>query len=435
MLGLSEKFSSVYISAYIALRYLKSKRKEVFVSIITVISVVGVSLSVAVLDVVLSIMTGFEEELQAKLVSSTPHLIIRQFGGGMRDWRSVVDILEKIPGVESSYPYTNFQAMLAFDGRTQGILIRGVVDLDAAKNSLVKLLTPESDLADLFSPPTLSINRPDGSQDQIKLPPLILGRNLLKILGLELGDTVTLFSAQMTSSPRGLIPKMRRFVVVGAYASGLLEFENGLAYAKLEDTQAFFGKEGEETVTGVIANVFDVFQAKSIGEDAVNRLNSLGGGYDAVDWTIPQKPLWDALRLEKRVYYIVLLLLILVASFSIVSTMVMIVMEKGRDIAILKTMGATDKMVLYIFLLQGALIGVIGTAFGTLVGYLGCLGLREYGFELDEAVFSLNKVPVHIIPQNFILVTLSALVITAGAGIYPALRAARVQPARSMRYE
>lgn len=421
------------VSRFIALRYLQSKRKEVFVSIITVISILGVAISVLVLNMVLSIMTGFEAELQSKLVNSTPHVLIRSMRGEMADWSRVVDVASQDAEVLAAFPYTYNQGMLSHRGRTQGLILRGIADTAGSRNSLEPLLEHGSNIEALFAPQPIEVARPDGEYNEVVLPPIIVGHALLANFGLRRGDIVTLFSAQLSSTPHGLIPKLRRFVVVGSYKSGLHEIESGLAYIAIKDAQGFFGLG--ESVTGVHVSVKDVFRAGLVGDRIVEQMDFQGGGFFATDWTIPNKPLWDALRMEKRVYYIVLLLLILVASFSIVSTMVMIVMEKSRDVAIMKTIGASDRLVLKIFFYQGALIGLLGTVLGTLLGYLGCIGLRGYGFPLDEAVFSLDKVPVHLIPSNFVLVAISALCITMTAGIYPAWRAARIQPASVLRYE
>ena len=179
----------------------------------------------------------------------------------------------------------------------------------------------------------------------------------------------------------------------------------------------------------------DVFRAKQVADAIETRLKGRFPTLFATDWSELNKPLWDALELEKTVYFIVLLLLILVASFSIVSTLVMVVMEKSRDIAVLKSLGAPDQSILRIFVLQGALIGLVGIALGTLMGYLSCVGLRVYGFPIDEQVFSLKELPIHVVPANFALVAGAALVITVLAGVYPATRAAKLRPAEALRYE
>lgn len=418
---------------FIAFRYLRSKRKEVFISIISIISILGVAISVMVLDIVLAVMTGFEAELREKLVGANAHVVVRRLGGHIEEWAPLREQILGVPGVVAAFPYTYNQAMITSPSGARGIIIHGVSEFPEAKAKVAQYLEAGSDIEALFSHPEIEIMRPDGTPDIVRLPPLIVGRELRRKLGLPLGEPVTLFSPEMSSSPQGLIPKQRRFAIIGAYSSGLVEYESALAYTSLRDAQTFFGL-GEE-VTGIEVKVQNLFEARAIADRILEQLGGADSVYYATDWTEPNKPLWDAIKLEKRVYFIVLLLLILVASFSIVSTLVMVVMEKGRDIAIMKSMGARDSSILRIFLIQGAMIGTAGTILGTLLGILGCYGLREFGFEIDRSVFSLDQVPVHMLPSNFIVVGISAFVITTLAGIYPAVRASRLKPAEALRYE
>ncbi len=420
------------VERFIAGRYLRSKRKEVFISIITIISVLGVAISVMVLDVVLGVMTGFEAELREKLIGASAHVVVRHVQGNIEEWEGLTKKILTVSGVKSAVPYTHNQAMLTGNGVATGILIRGVAELEEPVEKLKKSLSPETHIEDLFVPAEISITRPDGTPDTVSLPPILIGRTLQQRLAAPRGTVITLLSPQMTSSPQGLIPRSRRFALIGNYSSGLIEYESGLAYTSLKDSQQFFGMG--RTVTGIEVEVDDLFQAQAIAARIESALGK-DSPYSATDWTQPNKPLWEAMQLEKRVYFIVLLLLVLVASFSIVSTLVMVVMEKNKDIAILKTMGASDRLVMRVFLLQGSIIGFSGTLLGTLLGVVGCLLLREYGFEIDERVFSLSKVPVHLVPSNFVMVAVSGLLITACAGIYPALRAAHLKPADALRYE
>ncbi len=211
-----------------------------------------------------------------------------------------------------------------------------------------------------------------------------------------------------------------------------MEYESGLAYTSIEEAQRFFSLAG--AVSGIDVATTDMFQARAIADRLIQELGEDSGLY-ATDWTEPNKPLWEAMKLEKQVYFIVLLLLILIASVSIVNTLVMVVMEKSRDIAVLKSMGAKDRSILAIFMLQGTVIGVLGISLGTFLGYAGCWALREFGFPLNAAVFSVDQVPVRMLPENFLVVAISAFFITLSAGIYPAMRAARLRPAEVLRYE
>ena len=418
---------------FIALRYLRSKRKEVFISIITVISVLGVAISVMVLDIVLAVMTGFEAELRDKLVGATAHIIVRQAGRPIENYQEVAKKVSSISGVAAAFPYTQDQAMLSTPAGSRGVIVRGVVDQPAALAKLDQYMKGESSASLLFSPIEYPVMRPDGARDIVKLPPLIVGRELVRKMGLVPNTPVTIFSPELSSSPQGLIPKQRRFIVSGYFSSGLVEYEGGVVYTSLQSAQAFFG--GRDAVTGIEVELNNLFDATAVGAKIAEALGGEESPYFVTDWIEMNKPLWKAIELERRVYFIVLLLLILVASFSIVSTLVMVVMEKTKDIAILKSMGALDRMILRIFLFQGSLIGIVGTVLGTLLGFLGCIGLREFGFEIDQSVFSLDKVPVHMIPQNFVVVAVAGFIITSLAGIYPAVRAARLRPAEAFRFD
>lgn len=416
----------------IAIRYLRSRRKEVFISIITVISILGVAISVMVLDIVLAVMTGFEGELKSKLIDTSSHVVVKQYGGELNAWQDVRESVLAVKDVVSAEPFTYNQAMLSHNGAAAGLLLEGIAETKAQSKRLGKNLI-EGSIEALFEPGKLSIVRPDGEPDTVLLPTVIVGRALANRQRLRVGDPITLLAPQFSSSPQGLTPKLRRFLVAGIYSSGLVEYENALAFISLDVAQSFFSLG--VNVTGLEVMVSDLDKARSISREITGALASHGANYDVTDWSMRNKALYDALNLEKKVYFIVLLLLILVASFSIVSTLVMVVMEKSRDIAILKTMGATDASVSKIFLFQGAIIGFFGTLLGTILGVLGCVLLNEVGWELDESVFALTKVPVYFIPQNFAVVAAASFVITILAGVYPAMRAARLKVADALRFE
>lgn len=422
------------IESFIALRYLRSRRKEVFISIITVISILGVAVSVMVLNIVLSVMTGFEAELREKLIGANAHIVVRRYSGYIQDNEALIAKIKTVDGVISSFPYTYNQVMLSSDGGSQGLIIRGVANSAEAREKLAKVVSDSSQIDKLFKTVPLTVTRPDGSEDQVLLPPLVVGRSLAQSLGLNASRPVRILSPELSAAPQGLVPRVKRFAVVAAYHSGLVEYESGLAYTGMEYAQDFF--QLGDGVSGIEVTIRDVFQSQAMATKIIDALGpEAATQYYATDWTEPNRALWEALKLEKRVYFIVLLLLILVASFSIVSTLVMVVMEKGKDIAILKTMGASDRTIHRVFLLQGAIIGTVGVILGSVLGVIGCIGLREYGFELDESVFSLSKVPVHMHLENFVLVSIAGLLITVAAGFYPAYRAARLRPAEALRFE
>jgi lipoprotein-releasing system permease protein len=416
----------------IAGRYLRSRRREVFISIITVISVLSVAVSVAVLGIVLSIMTGFEGQLKEKFGNSTAHVRLNKYGSSFSEWADVSKKILKIEGVVDAAPYVYGQAMLASEIGAQGIIVKGVEDSPGVRSKLSDTLVDKNSLDKLFTPAEEEIIRPDQVVDKIKLPTLIIGQALRSELGGYADRPLTLLSPKLSSSPQGLIPKTKRFKIVGVYRSGLIEFESRLVYMSIAEAQKLFGY-GNAT-TGVEVTVKDLFEAPRIAENIKLALGETASQYYIQDWSQLNQSLWDAMKLEKKVYFIVLLLLILVASFSIVSTLVMMVMEKSKDIAVMKAMGAKDSSIYKIFTLQGMYIGGLGTFFGTGLGYFLCVVLQGR-IPIDSTVFGLDSVPFEIVHLNFIAVAVVAFLMSTLAGIYPARRAANLLPAEIFRFE
>jgi lipoprotein-releasing system permease protein len=420
-------------SRKIALRYLWSKRSEAFISIISVISVVGVAIGVMVLNIVMAVMTGFEHELREKIVGTDSHVVVQKVGGRIDRWKDVASEVQRVKDVISVSPFTYHQVLVRTDARSSGLLLRGVEKDTASADQVKRYLRSDEDLPRLFNPPPLRIELSSGEESEAKLPGIVVGHSLARSLGLYEGVPVSILSPQVTSTPFGLVPSFRRFLVVGIYSSGLVEYESGVAYVSLEEAQKFFGMK--DAVSGLEVRVKDINAAPIIARQILDHLGGAGSGFTVSDWTATNKPLWDALQLEKRVYFIVLLLIIVMASFSIITTLIMIVLEKRKDIAIMKTLGASTKSVGRIFRIQGAVIGGLGTAIGLLLGFLGCVVLKRYGFPLDERIFQMSTLPIKIDWQNFAAVGVAAFLICFFATMYPARRAARLEPSDVLRYD
>ena len=433
-LAILRPMSSWAFSRKIALRYLWSKRSEAFISIITVISVIGVAIGVMVLNIVMSVMTGFESELREKIVGTDSHIVINSANGvGIFGWREVAEKVKKVAGVASVSPFTYHQVLVRSDSRASGLLIRGIEKGSASADQVSRYLPAHRSLDSLFNPPPITVQLANGEESEASLPGILIGRSLAQTLGVFAGTPVSVLSPQVTSTPFGLVPSFRRFVVVGAYSSGLVEYESGVAYVSLEEAQKFFDMQGG--VTGLEVRVTDINDAPSIAKRIHEAAGGLESGLSVRDWTLTNKPLWDAIQLEKRVYFIVLLLIIVMASFSIVTTLIMIVLEKRKDIAIMKTLGASTPSIGRIFIIQGAVIGGLGTIIGLIMGFAGCWALKTYGFPIDERIFQMSTLPVTIDPFNFAMVGLAAFSICFVATIYPARRAASLEPSEVLRYD
>jgi len=424
---------SFAFSKKIAMRYLWSKRSEAFITILTFISIIGIAIGVMVITMVMAIMTGFQYELREKIVGTDSHIIVRRLGGKIDEWKPIVEKIKSVEGVASVSAFTLSQVLIRAHDHSSGILVRGIEKDSAAGVQLSRFLETDQLIEQAFKDSPVNITDEDGTQRVVELPGIIVGRELCKTLSVMLGDTVSLFSPTVTSTPFGLIPRYKRFVVSGTYASGLREYESGLAYMALSQAQEFF-RLGD-TVSGFEVRVKNVENSQVVTKAISDTLlTSVGGGFYSEDWSERNRPLLEAMQLEKRVYFWVLLLLILMASFSIVSTLIMIVLEKRKDIAILRTLGASTRSIAHIFLVQGSIVGIIGTFSGLLLGYLGSLALRVYGFRLPEA-FPLSTVPVRLEGMNFAMVGIASLIICFIATIYPAFRASRLQPTEVLRYE
>lgn len=428
------RMSSWAFSRKIAFRYLWSERSEAFISIITVISVIGVAIGVAVLNIVMSIMTGFEHDLREKIVGTDSHIVINSSSGvGIFGWREVSEKVKQVPGVASVSPFTYHQVLIRSDSRASGLLIRGIEKGSASAAQVSGYLPAHRSLDALFNPPPVTVQLANGEESEANLPGIVIGRSLAQTLGVFVGTPVSVLSPQVTSTPFGLVPSFRRFVVVGAYSSGLVEYESGVAYVSLEEAQKFFDMQGG--VTGLEVRVTDINAAPTIAKRIHEVTGGLESGLSVRDWTVSNKPLWDAIQLEKRVYFIVLLLIIVMASFSIVTTLIMIVLEKRKDIAVMKTLGASTPSISRIFRIQGAVIGGLGTIIGLVLGFVGCWTLKTVGFPIDERIFQMSTLPVTIDPLNFLMVGVAAFTICFFATMYPARRAASLEPSEVLRYD
>jgi lipoprotein-releasing system permease protein len=424
--------TALAFSKKIALRYLWSKRSEAFITISSVISVLGVAIGVIVLTMTMAIMTGFETELRNKVVGSS-HIFVHRVGGKLHNWKDTVKKIETLPAVQTVNAYTQHQVLLSAEGRSRGLLIRGIQEEGTAATELSRYLGDKKAVETLFTPVSTSVESLEKGVQSATLPGIIIGKELARTMLLYKGSKISLLSPDVGSTPFGLVPRFKRFVIVGIYSSGLTGYEEGLAYVNMKDAQQFF-RLGD-SISGIEVSLSDVDSAPQIAAKILDTLGGVGSGFYVQDWTQANKELWEAIQLEKQVYFIVLLLIIVMASFSIISMLIMVVLEKRRDIAILKTLGARTSTIGWIFRLQGAIIGVSGVVIGLIGGYLGCLALRHYGFPLPENVFPTSTVPVQIEAVNFIAVGISAFVICLLSTWYPVRRASAVEPSEVLRYE
>ena len=411
---------------FLGLRYLKARRRETFISLITVISILGVMIGVMTLNVVMAVMTGFEETLRDRLLGINSHIALVRAGDPMTDYETLLETVEGERGVAAASPSVTGQVMLTAGARASGVVVRGVDPQRVNRVVDIQKYMREGNLDDLNQPQALQVE-----DRSVFLPGLVIGHRLANALGVFPGNPVQMVSPLGSPTAIGVIPKVRRFMVVGVFDTGMSEIDSTLVYMNLADAQTFF--EVGKAATSIEIRVDDVYQAHSIAQNIQYRL---GFPYIAEDWSRLWPNLFAALRLEKTVYFLVLLLMVLIGAFNIVSTLTMVVMEKRKDIAILKSMGATRDGIRNIFLIKGSVIGVVGTVLGVLFGLGICLLIQQYQFiELPKDVFLISTVPVRIYISNFVIVAAASLFVCIAASIYPARQAAKLDPVEIIRYE
>lgn len=414
---------------FICLRYLKAKRKSTFISIITFISTAGVTLGVMALIVVLAVMTGFEEDLKEKILGTNAHIVVIRNGAPMDDYQTVMEKLKGMNGVLAVTPFIYNQVMISTGKNVSGVVLRGI-DIPTDKQVTGLSRSVVEGTIDRLEPAV-------GSQDS--LPGLLVGKELARHLHLYVGDKVNVISPMGNITPLGMMPKMKPFRVAGIFNTGMFEYDSTLAYVSLHQAQAFF--DLDDTVTGIQLKVADVYNT---GELAASINRTLGTDYYARDWMQMNKNILFALKTEKIVMFIILTLIVLVAAFGIASTLFMVVMEKTRDIAILKSMGATGRSIMKIFVLEGLIIGVTGTIAGVASGLLVALNLEPIIYFIQKLtgqnffskdIYYLDRFPSMVVTSDVVLISVTAVLISFVATLYPAWQASRMLPAEALRYE
>jgi lipoprotein-releasing system permease protein len=407
----------------VGLRYTRAKRRNHFISFISLISMAGIALGVAALIVVLSVMNGFQKELRARILGVASHVQLNGAGSRLEDWQRAAQIAGQHPRVQAAAPFVNAQGMLANGQLVRGSVVRGI------------LPEREEQVAEIGR------HMRAGKLDALKAGEfgIVLGADLARALDALPGDKVALIAPQGQVTPAGVIPRLKQFTVVGLFEVGMHEYDSALALVHLEDAQKLY--QLGTAVSGVRLRLDDLFAARSVARELMSRF---GPEVFASDWTRSHANFFRAVEIEKRVMFIILLLIVAVAAFNIVSTLVMLVTDKQADIAILRTLGASPGSIIQVFMVQGTLIGVIGTLIGVAGGVLLALNVdvvvpaieQVLGFKfLAKDVYYISDLPSDVQPRDVITIALVSLALSFVATLYPSWRASRVNPAEALRYE
>lgn len=410
---------------FIALRYLRAKRKQVMISVITVIAIAAVAMGVASLIVVLAMMTGFRQEFQAKILSGTAHLnLSHKERQPIENYRELVRRLSSLPHIRSASATLYQRVLVQGQKDTEGAVLKGV-DMNAPPNANeVFQFTVDGDPQSLAEPET-------DPETGAKIDRMILGRELAQTVGLKVGDIATIISPQGHLTPVGLAPRYRDFGVAGIFASGLSDYDATWAYISLEAAQRLSGAE----------DVAEIIQMKVDNVDAVKRigaevLTAVGDDYEVQDWQQLNAPIYSALSYEKYLTGVALLIVIGIAALNIITVLIMIVLEKHKDIAVLKTMGATNRSVMYLFMAQGVLIGLVGIVIGVVAGAGFCYFANNHRWiKLPAGAYALDYLPFHATWVDVVVVAAVTIAISFLSTIFPSLSAARLNPVEALRYE
>lgn len=396
---------------FIALRYLRSRKRGISFS--TIISISGVALGVMALIVVISVISGFHEDLQKKILGAQAHAVVLSYSGGIGDYKTIMDFLSKKQEIEACSPFIIGQVLISSGKRAHGVYLRGII--------------PQYDMktTEIFK------NVKYKYENYTDLPWIIIGKELANLLGVLPGDTITVISPMGSIGPLGIIPKVKKFIVTGVFEIGMYEYDMNLAVTDLKTAQDFF--EYGDKVTGIQLRLSDIYKADIISQKLTKEL---GGEFYVKDWMQMNRNLFSALKLEKFTMFLILTLIVLVASFNIVSMLMINVTEKQRDIAILKSMGATDNLIKQVFVFQGLIIGLVGTFIGLVGGVFLCEIIKSYEIvKLPADVYYLSRLPVKIKIFDIILICACALFISLISTVYPAHRASKINPVEILRYE
>jgi lipoprotein-releasing system permease protein len=412
------------LSLYIGARYTRAKRRNYFVSFISLTSMIGLALGVLVMILVLSVMNGFDHEMRTRVLGMVPHATVES-AVPINDWRKLAEGVARHSEVKAVAPYTQVQGLLTADGKVQKVLVNAVDPQEEGKVSII---------GDFFR---------QGSLAELKAGEfgIVIGDKAATKLGVGLGDKVTFVLPEVAVTPAGVFPRMKRFTVVGIFHVGAGELDGYLAIANLSDV-ARLKRWKPDQVQGLRLKLDDLFQAPQVAWQIAGELR--GEDFYARDWTRTHGNLYQAIKMEKAMIGLLLLLIVAVAAFNIISTLVMVVTDKRGDIAILRTLGATPRQIMGVFMVQGTVIGVVGTLIGGVLGILAALNVsdaialleRLLGHKfLNADVYFIDYLPSQLMAEDVVLVCSAALVLSFFATLYPAWRAARTQPAEALRYE
>ncbi len=405
----------------IALHYLKPKNNS-FISLLSFISIMGITIGVMALIVVISVMSGFDHALEKKVIGIESQIIVLNYNGFINNHKKAVKKIYSVKGVKNVSPFIYTDVMISSASTSTGSVLRGIDVKTEEKVSDLKKFIVKGNLTGLNN-----INKNE----------IVLGKVLARNLGVSLGDRVTIISPSGEVTPFGIMPKTERFIVCGIINSGMYNYDSTLSFISLKNAQSFLGLPAG-SVTGIEVKLDNLSFANSFAKNIADKLNKnkTSSSYYALSWEELNKNLFSAIKLEKLTMFVILFLIVLVAAFNIISTLIMVVMEKRKDIAILKSIGASSKDIMIIFIAQGIIIGAIGTSLGLLSGFLICYLEKTYHIiSLPSSVYYITTLPVRMTAGEFIVIGSSALFLSFAATLYPSYKAGKIDPAEGVRYE
>ncbi|MFH1612706.1 MAG: lipoprotein-releasing ABC transporter permease subunit [bacterium] len=408
----------MFYEGFIGYRYLKAKHKKAFISIIAFLSMAGISIGVMSLIIVLSVMNGFENDLREKMIGSRAHVVISSWDNkGISDYKNLRQKIKEIKNVKGCAPFISAQVMLKTKTNVKGALIQGIDPVF------------EKEVSNIFSEIKIGTSKLNTEKE---FPSLLIGTELANELEVKIGDKITVISPVFIQTSIGKVPRMKEFEITGIFKTGYYEYDSNLVYVSINSCQNLYNMP--DVVTGLSVKINDIFSAPSMANFICKKLDYK---YLTRDWSVMNINLFKALKIEKIVMFIILALIVLVAVFNIVSTLIMVVMEKTKDIGILKSLGSTNKSIMSIFMIEGIIIGFIGTFIGSVLGIVGCFLIKVLKINIPGGgeVYYITYLPVKMDFSQITLIIISSIILTFLSTIYPSMNAAKINPAQTLRYE